>query len=345
MERKSKNASVLTESSKLTSAPSESSMSKRIRRFLLYYGSVTALVIIVLVFSIITPYFLTAANLITMLRQVSIVAVMAFGVTFVLIQGGLDLSIMGIPGLAATLAGVLLSKGYGTAFSITCGVVAGTFMGLANGLIATKLRVGIYLSGLAVSFIARGLDLWIARYEPIYKGVQDNPFLLWLGRGTIGPLPAMFVVALVLFLVLHLFMTQTGVGRNMYAIGGSPEGAAACGINIERYRIAGLTMSGLFGSIGAILLTARAGMAMSRAAEGLWLDVLLAAVFGTTVLSGGVPHILGTGVGVIFTGVLLNGFTQFNVHEFHQMLIKGLLIVAAVALSAFGGKILKVELK
>lgn len=104
-------------------------------------------------------------------------------------------------------------------------------------------------------------------------------------------------------------------------------------------------MSGLFGAIGGILLTSRAGAAVPRAAEGLWLDVLLAAVFGTTVLTGGVPHILGTGVGVLFTGVLLNGFTQFNVHEFHQMVIKGALIVGSVALCTLGGKILKVELK
>jgi ribose transport system permease protein len=342
---KTRKVSTTTDSSELSLRQHESTISQKVRHFLLYYGSLTGFVIIFLVFSIIAPNFLTAANLITMLRQVSIVAVMAFGITFVLILGGLDLSIAGIPGFAATLAAVLLSKGYGNAFAITCGIGAGMLLGLVNGLIATKLRVGIYLSGLAVSFIARGLDLWIARYEPIYKGVQDNPFFLWLGQGMVGPLPTVFAIALFLFAVLHFCMTQTRVGRNMYAIGGSSDGAAACGINIDRYKIAGLCMSGLFGAIGGILLTARTGVAIPRAAEGLWLDVLLASVFGTTVLSGGVPHILGTGVGVLFTGVLLNGFTQFNVHEFHQMLIKGVLIVASVALCTLGGKILNVELK
>ncbi len=318
---------------------------KNIKRFLLYYGSLTGLLIIFLIFSIIAPNFLTATNAMTMLRQVSIIGVMAFGITFVLILGGLDLSIAGIPGFAGSLVAVLLSKGYGNVFAITCGIGAGMLLGLINGLVATKLRVGIYLSGLAMSWIARGLDLWVCKYECIYEGIRDNTSFLRLGQGMIGPLPTVFVIAFSIFIILHFVMTQTRIGRNMYAIGGSEEGAAACGINIARYRIAGLCMSGLFGAIGGILLTSRAGAAVPRAAEGLWLDVLLAAVFGTTVLTGGVPHILGTGVGVLFTGVLLNGFTQFNVHEFHQMVIKGALIVGSVALCTLGGKILKVELK
>ncbi len=345
MTGKTRKVSTLTDSPDLALGSRKSTMSENVKRFLLYYGSLTGLAIVFLVFSIIAPNFLTGTNMVAMLGQASIVGVMAFGITFVLILGGLDLSIAGIPGFAGSLVAVLLSRGCGNMFAITCGVGAGMLLGLINGVIATKLRVGIYLSGLAMSFIARGLDLWVTRYEPIYKGVRDNPSFLWLGQGMIGPLPTVFVIAICVFAILHFCMTRTRVGRNMYAIGGSEEGAEACGINIDRYRIAGLCMSGLFGAIGGILLTSRAGAAVPRAAEGLWLDVLLAAVFGTTVLTGGVPHILGTGIGVMFTAVLLNGFTQFNVHEFNQMLIKGALIVGAVALCALGGKILKVELK
>ncbi len=318
---------------------------RQFKRFLLYYGSLTGLLIVSLAFAVLTPNFLTATNLVTMLRQVSIVGMMALGLTFALILGGVDLSIAGVPGLAGSLVGVLLERGHGNLVSVACALAVGLILGLMNGFVATRLRVGIYLSGLAMGWVARGLDLWITSYEVKYAGIRDNPGFLWLGQGTVGPIPTCLVVFAVLFVVLHVFMTQTPVGRNMYAIGGSDEGAAASGIDVARYRLAGLCLSGLFGALGGIVLTSRAGAAIPRAAEGLWLDAVLAAVFGTTVLTGGVPHVLGTGVGVLFTGILLNGFTQFNVHEFHQMLIKGALIVGAVALGSLGGKILKVELK
>jgi len=323
----------------------EASTLEMVKRYLLYYGSLTALAIIVIVFSIIAPNFLTTSNLVTMLRQVSIIGMMAFGITFVLILGGLDLSIAGVPGLAGSLVAVLLSKGYGNAFAIACGIGTGLLFGFMNGLVVTKLRVEIFLSGLAMSWIARGFDLWVTSYQTVYEGIRGNKAFLWLGQGMIGPVPTAFVLLAGVFVVLHVLMTQTRVGRNMYAIGGSEEGAAAAGINIMKYRLAGLCMSGLLGAIGGILLTSRAGAAVPRAAEGLWLDALIAAVFGTTVLTGGVPHVLGTGVGVLFTGVLLNGFTQFNVHEFHQMLIKGALVIGSVALCSLGGKILKVDIK
>lgn len=317
----------------------------RVRRFLLRYGSLMGLVIITIGFSIIAPNFMTYANVITMLRQMSIVAVIAYGATFVLILGGFDLSVSGIAGLAGSILGILLSRGYGTAFAILSAIGVGVGLGLVNGLIATKLRIGIYLSGLAMSWFGRGLALKITRFEPLYKGMQGNQSFLWFGQGLLGPIPVPFLIAGILFIGLQVFMTNTQIGRNMYTIGGSEEGAAACGINVERYRIMGLCASGVFASIGAILLTSRAGAAIPRAAEGLWLDALLAAVFGTTVITGGTPHILGTGVGVLFTGVLLNGFTQFNVHEFHQMVIKGILLVGAVGLGALGGRILKVDFR
>lgn len=340
------NATTLAEANPEVLVRQKSKVSSgRVRRFLLYYGSLSALAIISIVFSIIAPNFLTSSNLVTLLRQISIIGIMSFGITLVLILGGFDMSIAGVPGLVGSFVGMLLSQGFGNGFAIACGMGLGLLLGFVNGLVATKLRVGIYLSGLAMSWSARGLDLWISRYETTYKGIMDNDAFLWLGRGMIGPLPTSFVITGTVFIILHIIMTQTKVGRNMYAIGGSVDGAAAAGINITKYRIAGMCISGLFGAIGGILLTSRAGCAIPRAAEGLWLDVLLAASFGTTVLTGGVPHILGTGVGLLFTGVLFNGFAQFNVHEFHQMLVKGVLLVGSIALCSLGGKILKVEMK
>lgn len=317
----------------------------RFRHYLLCYGSLTGLAIIIVVFSLLIPSFLTIPNFMTMLRQISMVGAIAMGVTFVLILGGIDLSIAGIPGLAGSLTGILLMKGQSNAMAIACGLGIGLIFGLANGLVVTKLRVGIYLSGLAMSFAARGLELLITGYQVTYDGIRGNARFLWLGQGSIGRVPTAFVLVGLMYLITHTIMTQTRVGRNMYAIGGSEEAAAAAGIEVNRYKLAGLCISGLCGAIGGILLTSRAGAAVPRAAEALWIDGLLAAVFGTTVLTGGVPHVLGTAVGVLLTGVLLNGFTQFNVHEFYQMVIKGALIIGSVALCSLGGKILKVELK
>lgn len=324
---------------------SSSVLSARTRSYLLRYGSLSALAAIVLVFSVLSPNFLTLENVVTILRQISVIALIAFGATFPLILGGIDLSIASIPGVAGSLVGVLLAGGCPNILAIICALAVGVLFGLFNGLLTTKLRVPMFLSGLAVSWVGRGVDLIITRYQIIYAGIRDNASFLWLGRGWVGPIPAPTLVAGIVFIVTHIVMTQTRLGRDMYAIGGSPDGAAAAGINLNKYRLLGLIASALFGSIAGIILTSRQGAAITRSGEGLLMDSLLAAVFGTTVLTGGVPHILGTAVGVIFTGVLMNGLTQFAVNQFHQQVIKGALLLAAVTLTAIGGKVLKVEMK
>ncbi|MEG2263877.1 MAG: ABC transporter permease [Acinetobacter sp.] len=318
---------------------------KTVLSFLMAYGSLMALALIIIVFSFAAPNFLSFSNLTLMLGQISVVGVIAFGATFVLILGGLDLSIMGIPGFIGSLVAVLLSKGIGNIPAIIIGLGAGALIGFLNGFFAVKLRVGIIYSGLAMAWIARGLDLWVSNYGPVFDGVRGNEAFLWLGQGKVGTIPTIFLILVTLFIVLHFTMTKTSFGRNMYAIGGSEDGAKACGINVNRYKMIGLCMSGLFSAIGGILLTAKAGGSMPRVGEGVWFNVLLAVLFGTTVATGGVPHILGTAIGVLFTGVLLNGFTQLNVHEFDQAVIQGILIVAAVFMGSLGGKMLKIDLK
>lgn len=320
-------------------------LTKRARHFLLCYGSLLGLVIITLGFGILKPSFLSAGNLVTMLSQLPIVALVGLGVTMGLILGGLDLSVAGVPGVAGSLVGILLGRGYNTVLAVSCGLAVGLLFGLVNGIAVTKLRVGIYLSGLAVSWIARGIDLFITRFQPLYEGIRDNPSFLWLGQGRVGPIPAQALIVGVVYIASHIVMTRTRVGRNMYAIGGSPDGAAASGINLDRYRLVGLAMSGLFAAAGGILVASRQGVAIPRAGEGMWADAVLAAVFGTTVLTGGIPNVLGTAVGAAFTSVLLNGLTQCAVNQFYQDVVKGVLLIFAVGLTAIGGKVLKVELK
>lgn len=309
------------------------------------YGSLTALGAIIVVFGILSPNFLTLDNLVTIMRQVSVVALIAFGATFPLILGGIDLSIASIPGVAGSVVGVLLANGLSNPLAIICALVVGIAFGIMNGLLTTRLRIPMFLTGLAVSWVARGVDLIVTRYQIIYTGIRGNTSFLWLGRGWVGPIPAQTLVVVVVFAVTHIVMTRTRFGRNMYAIGGNPDGAAAAGINLSRYRFIGLVACAFFGSVAGVLLTSRQGAAITRSGEGLLMDALLAAVFGTTVLSGGVPHILGTAVGVVFTGVLMNGLTQFAVNQFHQQVIKGVLLLAAVTLTTLGGKVVKIEAK
>ncbi len=310
----------------------------------LKYGSILALLLIFLFFSLAAPHFLSLSNMTLMLGQMSVVGVIAFGATFVLILGGLDLSIMGIPGFIGSLVATLLASGYANTTAIAIGLLVGMLLGLVNGFVVVKFKVGIMYAGLAMAWIARGLDLWVSNYGPVFEGVRGNKAFLWLGQGTVGDIPTVFLIFITLFVILHFFMTKTPVGRNMYAIGGSEEGAKACGININRYKLAALCLSGLFSAIGGILLTSKAGGSMPRVGEGVWFNVLLAMLYGTTVLSGGVPHVFGTAVGVLFTGVLLNGFTQLNVHEFDQLVIQGVLIVLSVFVGAIGGRMLKVDM-
>lgn len=316
----------------------------QLKDMFLKYGSIIALLLIIAFFSVAAPHFLSLSNMTLMLGQMSVVGVIAFGATFVLILGGLDLSMMGIPGFIGSLVAIVLSRGYGNAAAIAIGLAVGALLGMINGLVVTKLRIAIIYSGLAMAWIARGLDLWVSNYGPVFEGVRGNEAFLWLGQGKAGSIPTVFLIFVSLFVILHFFMTKTPTGRNMYAIGGSEEGAKACGINIDKYKIIALCLSGLFSAIGGILLTSKAGGSMPRIGEGVWFNVLLAMLYGTTVLTGGVPHILGTAVGVMFTGVLLNGFTQLNVNEFDQLVIQGVLIVLSVFVGAIGGRILKVDM-
>lgn len=316
---------------------------KKMKNILLKYGSMFALVLIFVIFSFIAPNFLTVNNVITILGQISIVGVMSLGVTFVLILGGLDMSVMGVPGFIGSLTLYMQLNGFSIGLSMLVGVLVGGFLGLFNGIIATKCKVGILLSGLSFAWITKGLDLYISNYGPMY--VPRKSVFLILGQGSFFSIPIMFIITFFIFGVLHIIMTQTKFGRGFYAIGGSEDGAIASGINIDRYKIIGLTISGLMSAIGGILLTSKAGASIPSAAEGLWADVFLATLFGTTVKTGGIPHIAGTAIGVIFTGVLLNGFTQFNIHEFDQMVVKGILIILSVAVGAIGGKIVKIDMK
>jgi len=313
---------------------------ERVRRFLTYYGSLTGLVILILVFGIAAPNFFTTRNIITLLQQASVTGLMALGFTFVLILGGLDLSVGGVPGFAGSLVGVLLAAGHGNVFAIACGMAAGALLGMTTGLLVTKLRIGIFLAGLGMSWICRGADLWVTNYDVIH--IRDNPAFLRLGQGQIGPIPISFLITGCVFIVMHIVMTRTRFGRDMYAIGGSEEGAAAAGINVTRYKLVGFILSGLLGAMGGILLVSRAGAAVPRSAEAVWIDALLSGVFGATVLTGGVPNVLGTGMGVLFTAVLINGFSQLNVNEFYQMVIKGVALISIVGLGSIGGKMLDV---
>lgn len=154
-----------------------------VKTSLLKYGSILALLLILVFFSLAAPHFLSVSNMTLMLGQMSVVGVIAFGATFVLILGGLDLSIMGIPGFIGSLVATLLSQGYGNLTAIAIGLLVGMVLGLVNGLVSVKLRVGIIYGGLAMAWIARGLDLWISHYTRSSKVYEEITFFFGSGRG------------------------------------------------------------------------------------------------------------------------------------------------------------------
>jgi ribose/xylose/arabinose/galactoside ABC-type transport system permease subunit len=298
-----------------------------LRDILARYGTLIALVLLVIIASILSPRFLSTVNLMNVLRQTSIIGVLGIGMTFVILTAGIDLSVGATLALSAVLlAGTLESTG-NIWLSMAIGIAAGMAVGLANGIGVTFGRVQPFVMTLGMLGIARSLAVLYTHGEPI--PVVDMRFLK-LGIGYLWKVPIPSVIFLVLLVIAALMLHYTPFGRYVYAIGSNEEAARLSGVDVRKYKIVVYVISGATAAIGAILYCAQFAAAPAIAGEGYELDAIAAVVVGGTSLFGGQGGVIGTFLGALIIGILSNVLNLTGVSPFAQPLAKGALIILAV---------------
>jgi ribose transport system permease protein len=292
-------------------------------------GPLLGLALIVIVLSVINSDFLTVSNIFNVLRQISINALIAFGMTFVILTGGIDLSVGSMLALASAITAGLMASGMDTWLAVLIGLLAGVVMGAINGIIITKGKVAPFIGTLATMTVFRGLTLVYTEGRPI-TGLNEDFALL--GKGFFLEIPMPVIWMLISFAILYFLLRHTTFGRHVYALGSNEEATKLSGINTGKVKVLVYSISGLFAALSGIILTSRLNSAQPTAGTSYELDAIAAVVLGGTSLSGGRGWIVGTLIGAMIIGVLDNGLNLLNVSSFYQSVVKGAVILIAVLL-------------
>ncbi|KQL45745.1 ribose ABC transporter permease [Brevibacillus choshinensis] len=292
-------------------------------------GPLLGLALIVIVLSIINSDFLTISNIFNVLRQISINALIAFGMTFVILTGGIDLSVGSMLALASAITAGLMASGMDTWLAVLIGLLAGVVMGAINGVIVAKGKVAPFIGTLATMTVFRGLTLVYTEGRPI-TGL--NPDFAMLGKGFFLDIPMPVIWMLISFAILYFILRHTTFGRHVYALGSNEEATKLSGISTGKVKVLVYSISGLFAALSGIILTSRLNSAQPTAGTSYELDAIAAVVLGGTSLSGGRGWIVGTLIGAMIIGVLDNGLNLLNVSSFYQSVVKGAVILIAVLL-------------
>lgn len=292
-------------------------------------GPLLGLLLIIIIISFMSPSFLTATNIFNVLRQVSISALIAFGMTFVILTGGIDLSVGSTLALTGAISAGLLAGGMDPFLAMLIGLLLGAVLGAVNGFIIAKGKVAPFIATLATMTIYRGLTLVYTDGKPV-SGLGDSLAFQMFGKGYFLGIPVPVITMLIAFLVLYFILRKTTFGRRVYAIGGNKEASRLSGINVDRITIAVYSLTGMLAALSALILTSRLNSAQPTAGQSYELDAIAAVVLGGTSLTGGRGWIFGTLVGALIIGVLNNGLNLIGVSSFFQQVVKGVVILIAV---------------
>lgn len=294
-------------------------------------GPFIGLLLIIVVISVMSPNFLTINNIFNVLRQVSINALIAFGMTFVILTGGIDLSVGSILALTGAVTAGLLASGMDPILAMSLGLLLGAILGAVNGIIIAKGKVAPFIATLATMTIYRGLTLVYTEGKPI-SGLGDSLSFQLLGKGYFFGIPVPIVTMLLAFGILYFILKKTTFGRRVYAVGGNEEASKLSGIRVDRIKIYVYALTGFLAALASLILTSRLNSAQPTAGNMFELDAIAAVVLGGTSLTGGRGWIVGTVIGALIIGVLNNGLNLIGVSSFFQQVVKGAVILVAVLL-------------
>jgi ribose transport system permease protein len=291
------------------------------------FGTLIGLVALCGVLWALTPHFLTVSNLLNVAQQTSINAIVAVGMTFVIISGGIDLSVGSIVAVAGVVLGTMLQNDAGLLVAFLGCLAIGIASGLLNGLLVSWGGLPPFIVTLGMMSVARGAALVFTEGRPV-SGFGEG--FRSIATGAIAFIPAPVIVMIAVYVVAHIVLTRTTFGRYVYAIGGNEEATRLSGVAVRRHKMAIYGVSGLMSAVAAVILTARLNSAQPIAGMMYELDAIAATVIGGTSLMGGEGTLAGTLVGALIMGVLRNGLNLLGVSSFLQQIVIGAVIVGAV---------------
>lgn len=345
----------LAPSASIPSEPRAEHIRGLIYDFIIKYGMLVAIGILILFFSTQNEAFLTLNNLLLIARAVSILCIVAIGVTISVSVDGFDVSVGAVTGLSVLLSTSLMviwNVEWYLAILIT--LAAGLLVGLINAFFIIKLRIPDLLATLGMLYLAQGAQLMLTQGESVFRGMF-NPWATervqttgdiadsfkQIGQGFVfgsegfNGIPIPIIIMLVIAISVHVFLQYTRWGRMFYAVGGNREAARLSGVPIHRVRLAAYLLSALLATVAGIVLASRIGSGAIRAGDPYLLDAVAATFFGFAVLGARRPNVFGTVIGALFVGIMLNGLTMMNVEWFFQDFIKGFVLIASLAMSFF----------
>ena len=290
-------------------------------------GPLVALALLCAIIAVLSPVFVSTQNLLNVGVQAAVVAILAFGQTFVIVSAGIDLSVGSVAALAGIVTGYTASTlGMNPAVAIGLGMATGVVAGLVSGALVAYGRLPAFIATMAMLSVARGLALVLSDGVP----VAQPDAVAWFGRTIWGWLPIPVVIMLILGLLASFILNRTYTGRAMYAIGGNEEAARLSGINVRRQQLIIYALSGLFAAVAGLVLAGRLASGQPQAASGYELDAIAAVVIGGASLAGGSGRAFGTFIGALVLAVIRNGLNLLNVSSFWQQVVIGAVIALAV---------------
>ena len=292
-------------------------------------GALIALVLLVVVIGIISPDFRTVSNFLSLLRQSSINGFIAFGMTCVILTGGIDLSVGSTLALSTALCAGLIKGGMPVGLALILALAIGTALGLISGILVTKGRLQPFIATLVTMTVYRGLTMIYMDGKPI-SGLGDSFALKFVGKGKIFGIPVPVILFIIIFAVFMFLLEKTVFGRRVYATGSNAQAAKLAGVNIARTKLAVYAISGVMAALSGLILLSRLGSAQPNLGEGYELDALASVALGGTSMNGGRGRIWGTFVGVLIIAVLNNGLNILGVSSYYQDVVKGIVILIAV---------------
>lgn len=291
----------------------------------------TGLLIVVL--SFLSPYFLTLNNVFNIFRQSAPLAIVAVGITIIIISGGIDLSVASNISLSGVILAILLVKvGLPLPASLFLTFLLGIVLGLFNGFLVTILKIPPIIATLSTSISFSGIAFTITQGYSISLPLDSA--LTSLGSAQIWLIPLSIIIVAIVYLFAHLVLLNTGFGRIIYGLGGNVEAVYLSGISVRKYTLITYMLCGAFAAFASVLLTARVANGHPNGGAGMEMDSIAAAVLGGTSIFGGMGNVWGTLVGVLTMTIITNGLTLLNINPYIQVIIKGLVLAAAVGISS-----------
>ncbi|BDR65269.1 ribose ABC transporter permease [Clostridium tetani] len=303
-------------------------MNNNIKEFLLKFKSLFGLILLCIIISILTPRFLNVSNIMNVFTQVSVNAILAIGMSFVILTGGIDLSVGSTLAITGALSASIIRLTNSIFLSLVVALIIGAAIGLMNGVTVAKGKIQAFIVTLATMTVFRGVTMVYTNGTPI-SGLSEK-FMVIGNKKILGYIPVPAIITIIILIMAWYVLSQTRYGRYVYALGGNEDSARLSGINTDKVKMLVYVICGMTAALSGVITTSRVGTASPNAGLGFELDAIAAVVLGGTSLAGGEGTVVGTIIGAMIIGVLNNGLNLAGVSAYYQSIVKGLVILLAV---------------